>query len=364
MKQGKKFVQLLATALIALVLAPVAVAQADGIDGGAVHLNLTDGMSKRFAKEGVRLVGSKPAKAGRSGLTLPISSGLLDSKAGSGYLFLKGGLKLAVGKRSVKVTRLVLNTAKRSLGGNVDGVQMQVAKLSAQRAKIDGFSLDLKLNWLKPTAKAAAVFNRKLGVKRTFAVGRSLGSATGVAEFEWLTIRSGEITVTVDPSFEDRLTSVEATLGSSGSAKLLGTFPTVLSVPLAGGQIAPDGSTGVLLTEGGLAITQHEEPFNNSIAFLDTNISLESHLITGDANYNPNPQQIPFSGPFAVLPSSIASIQADPSSGEISSSPVPAVLHGNFVKVMNEVLGAPKGRPELFTGGEPFGTVAFKAQTR
>lgn len=362
-RHGKKFVHLMATALIALVLAPAASAQADGVDGGVVHLKLTNGMSKRFAKEGVRLVGLKPAKAAKTGVTVLVSSGLLDPKAGSGYLFLKGGFKLVAGKRSVKVTRLVLNTAKRSLSGTVDGAQIQVAKLSSQRASIDGFSLDLALNWLKPTAKAAAIFNRKLGVNRTFAVGRSLGSATAVARFEWMTIRRGEISITFNPSFEDKLTSIEATIRSSGSAKLLGTFPTKISIPVEGGQIAPDGSTGVLLTQGGLAITQQEEPFNNSIAFLDTNIALDSHLVSGDANYNPNPKQIPFSGPIATFPNAIA-IQSDDASGAVSASSVPTALHPNFASVLNEVLGVPKGKPELFTAGEALGTVAFQALTR
>ncbi|MGN6815526.1 MAG: hypothetical protein ACTHK3_05510 [Solirubrobacterales bacterium] len=362
-KQGKKIVALMAAALVASALAPAAAAQADGVDGGVVHLKLTDGMSKRFAKEGVRLFGLKPAKASRAGLALPVSGGLLDSKGGSGYLFLEGGFKLVAGKRSVKVKRLVFNTAKRSLSGRVDGVKMQVARLSSLRATIDGFSLDLGLNWLKPTAKAAAVFNRRLGVDRTFAVGRSLGSADAVAEFEWLTIRSGEIAITIDPGFEDKLTSVEAAIWSSGSAKLLGTFPTKVSIPVEGGQIAPDASTGVLLTQGGLDITQHEEPFDNSIAFLDTNIALDSHLVSGDANYNPNPKQIPFSGPIATFPNAIA-VQSDAESGAVSASSIPVALHPNFASVLNEALGAPKAKPDLFSTGEVLGTVSFQALTR
>lgn len=35
-----------------------------------------------------------------------------------------------------------------------------------------------------------------------------------------------------------------------------------------------------------------------------------------------------------------------------------------LASMLNEVFGAPKGRPEFFTAGETLGTVAFQALTR
>lgn len=361
-----KVAKFIATILAALALVPAAAAQAEGVDGGNVHLKLSRGLAKTLAHEGVHLVGMKPAMAGKSGVTLPISSGLVEQKFGSGYLFLEGGFKFQAGKRSVKLSRFVLNTAKHTLNANVNGIATTLAKLPQQQATREGFSLDLVLKSLPLTPKAAKRLNRKLGLDGVFKAGRSLGSATAVAHFEWLGVTGGEIVFTIEGGFQQKLASVEAFVGVLGSATLRNTAPIVVAMPIEGGQVAPDGSAGVLISQGGLSFAQHDEPFDHTIAFLDTNLGLESHLVIGDANYNPNPQQIPFSGPVATLgsPNAPGEVGGNPDTGVVSSPPVPAVLHPNFAKVLNEVLGAPKGKPDLFTAGEVIGYFAYEARTR
>jgi len=355
------------TAILILALLPAAVAQAEGIDGGNVHLKLGKGLAKTLAREGVRLTGLKPATAGKAGATLPISSGLLEQKFGSGYLFLEGGFKFQAGRRSVKLNRFVLNTAKHTLNANVNGIATTLSKLPPQQATREGFSLDLALKSLQLTAKAAKRLDRKLGLDGVIKAGRSLGSATAVAHFEWLAVTGGELVFTIEEeNFHKKLASVEAFVGASGSATLRNTAPIVVAMPLEGGQVAPDGSSGVLISQGGLSFAQHDEPFDHTIAFLDTNLGLESHLVTGDANYNPNPQQIPFSGPFATLTSANfpGAGGGDPDTGIVGSPPIPAILHPNFAKVLNEVFGAPRGKPELFAAGETIGYFAYEARTR
>lgn len=357
----------IAAIVVVFALVPATAAQAEGVDGGNVHLRLNRGLAKALDREGVRLAGMKPATAGTAGVTLPISSGLIEQHFGSGYLFLEGGFKFRAGKRSVKLNRFVLNTAKHTLNANVDGIATTLAKLPPQQATREGFSLDLALQSLPLTPKAAKRLNRKLGLDGVFKAGRSLGSATAVAHFEWLGVTGGELVFTIEEeSFHKKLASVEAFVGASGSATLRSTAPIVVAMPLEGGQVAPDGSAGVLLSQGGLSFIQHGEPFDHTIAFLDTNLGLESHLVTGDANYNPNPQQIPFSGPVATLgsPNAPGEVGGNPDTGVVSSPPVPAVLQPNFAKVLNEVLGAPKGKPDLFTAGEVIGYFAYEARTR
>lgn len=349
--------------LIALALLPVASAQADAVDGGNVHLKLTGALTKAFHREGVRLIGLGPAKAGRTGVTLPISSGLLEQRHGSGYLFLDGGFRLRAGKRSVKVTNLVLDINGRALRGKVDGTAMKIAEPSPQRATVDGFNLDLSLGALKLTGRAAATLNRRLGLRGVFVARRSLASVSAVAEFEFITIRSGEISVTMDSRFEERLAAIETSVFGHEAGKVVSASPTVVSMPVSGGQIAPDLSLGVLLSNGGIGFVQHDEPFNHTIAFLTTNIALDSKLVSGVANVDPNPQQVPFSAPFGSFPSSSTG-QADPTTGEVGATALPIALRPEFAALLNEVLGAPKGHPEYFTGGEILGSFSFRVQTR
>lgn len=360
--------KLIAAIVVVLALLPAAAAQAEGVDGGNLHLKLSKGLAMTLKREGVRLTGLKPATAGRSGATLPISSGLVEQHFGSGYLFLEGGFKFQAGKRSVKLNRFVLNTTKHTLNANVDGFATTLAKLPQQQATRDGFSLDLALQSLPLTPKAAKRLDRKLGLAGIFKAGHSLGSATAVAHFEWLGVTGGAITVTIDQAFQEKLASVEASVGPFYPAQLVSSSPVAISVALEGGQIAPDALTGGLSGQGGLAFTQHyvnesDEPFDHTITFIYTRIGLESHLVSGDANYNPNPKQVPFSGPLATFPRAIA-VQSDADSGAIAASSIPLALDPSFASVLNEVFGAPKGKPELFTAGEVIGFFAYEARTR
>lgn len=363
MKQGRA----LTTGVVALAaLALAGSAQADVVDGGHLRLRPSSALAKAFGREGVKLTGLKPAKGGQAGVTLPITSGLSEIQHGSGYFFLGGGFRLRGGKRAATVKRLVLNVDEGTLRGKVDGTSMKIAVPAPQDVSADGFGVNLAIGSLKLTGQAASALNRKLRLHGVFKAGRSLGSLAGSAQFEFLTVRGGEITFTIEEGFRQKLASVGTSVGASGSATLRTTGPVVVAIPLEGGQVAPDASLGVLLSQGGLSFTQHDEPFDHMIAFLDTNISLESRLITGDANYSPNPQQVPFSGPFAALTSNnVGGVGGGtPETGVVSSSPIQAVLHPNFAKVLNEVFGAPEGKPDLFTAGELIGAFSYEARTR
>lgn len=351
--------------LVALALLPAATAQADAVDGGSIHLKLTSALTRAFKQDGVRLAGLGPASAGKTGVTLPISQGLLERQHGSGYLFLGGGFKLRAGKRSVRVTDLVLDINGRALRGKVNGTAMKIAEPSPQRATVDGFDLDLALGALKLTGRAAGTLNRKLGLHGVFVARHSLASVTAVAEFEFLTVSSGEISFTIDPRFKEKLASIEADVLASEAAKVVGTSPTVISMPVWGGQISPDPnlSLGVLLSNGGLEFVQHDEPFDHTIAFLTTRIALDSKLVSGAANVDSNPQHGPYGAPFGIFPSGSTG-QANPETGEVSGMALPIVLRTEFAALLNEVFGAPKGHPEFFTGGEFLGSFSFRVQTR
>lgn len=259
----------------------------------------------------------------------------------------------------MKLSRFVLNTTKHTLNANVDGIATTLAKLPPQQATREGFSLDLALKSLPLTPKAAKRLNSKLGLDGTFKAGRSLGSATAVAHFEWLGVTGGEITITIDHGFQEKLASIEADVFPTTGAKPTGFSPTVISIPLEGGQVSPDTSIGVLRGKGGLAFVESGPPPQPSVSFPCTLISFESHSAFGSGNL----KEVPFSGSFATFPSAIAA-QADPVTGEISAASLPLALHPDFAAVLNYVLGAPKGKPKLFTAGELLGTVAFRAQTR
>jgi hypothetical protein len=360
----KTLVVLLAT----LALAPAA--QADGVNGGSARLELTRGLAKTLRHEEIRLVRLGAAKANNANITLPISGGLLDSQQGSGSLSLAGGFELRAGKRSVAVRQLVLSTAQGALRARLGGRAMKLADSAPQRVGFRGFDLGLTLKSLKLTPRAAAVFNRKLGLDGVFEPRGSLGSLAAVAEFETLTVRGGELTLAIDPGFQEQLQSLDVRVEPTYSATLLSASPLAISMAVEGGQISPDLSLGVLLGRGGLRLFQPDEnqfgePFERSISFLYTNVAVDSRLVSGPANVQSLYSQPPtFSGAVASFPEPGAAVEADPSSGEIGVSPLPLALDRELAGAMNELFGARKGHPDSFSAGEIFATFAFRVGTR
>lgn len=346
----------IALALVALSLLPVAGARAEAVDGGGVELKLNGSLAKKLQQEGVRLTGLRPGKAAGTSVALPIANAATEPKYGSGYFVLGGGFQLRDGKRVAKVKRLVLNTSKRALNAVVNGIAVKIAALPPQQVSLDGFDLELALRSLPLTPKAASTFNRRLGLDRVYKAGRSLGSVAATAHLESIRATSAQITIAVEGGFREKLQGVEADV-----------VAPVVSMP-AEGTIGSGLASGTLSGESGLAFRQpHEtpfgEPFDYAIGFISTWVDLGSHVVSGGANVNSKEPRLPFLGPVATFPASSA-FQFNPETGEASASSLPLALDPALANLMNEVFGAPKGKPSYFAAGEPFGTASFTAQTR
>ena len=204
------------------------------------------------------------------------------------------------------------------------------------------------------TPRAASTFNRRLGLHGVFKAGRSLGSASATTHLGSLTFSGGQIDISVDGTFREKLRGVEADVRS----------PTV-SMPIQNGRIASD-LTGYLSGEDGFTFLQHEvsefgEPFDRTIGFLTTFVSFESHTVSGGANVNFGSPRLPYSGPVATLPSS--PVQFNSETGEAGAS-LPMALDLAMANLLNETIGASRGKPSLFSAGEPLGTIGFTARTR
>jgi hypothetical protein len=350
--------------LAALALLPVAGARADTIKGGNVHLRLKGALSRQLEEQSVRLVGLKAGFAGHQAVSLRISRGEIEGKGGSGYLFLEGGFRLQAGKKSVTVRRLLLHTSEGFLSGVVDGTKLKLASLPPQQALIGIFDIEVIERSLKLTPKAAAAFNRELGLDSVFKAGGSLGTATARVDFESLTVRSGQLSLTIDNAFREKLEGVEAALSTS-----------LVTAPIQNGQLSRDLAGGFLSGEAGFSITPKGGPVNSGIGFFALTIDLEAHALQGQASlYTREPPNL-FSAPLASLPTfpvaepfsrnpSSPLVPFESETGEARSAALAATLSPELAQALNELFGAPKGKPDYFRAGEPFGSVTFTALTR
>jgi hypothetical protein len=340
--------------LLALTLVPVGAAHAQPLENVGAQLQLNAALTKRLSQEGVRLSALKPGQAKGRNLILPVAEASIEARYGSGYFSLGGGFKWRVGKKVATVRRLLLNIEKRSLNAVVNGTALKLAELPPQQLTLTNFDFTDAVSSMKLTARGAATLNRRLGLHGVFKAGRSLGTATATGRFQELQVTGGRLTLTVDDAFRKKLQSVEADLRS----------PT-LSVALDGGRITSNlsGSVGA---ETGLSFFQHAssefgEPFDRTIGFINTAVSLEAHTVSGAANVSFEPPRLPYTAPLATIPDS--PIQFNSETGEAAAT-LPMALDGALASLLNETIGASRGKPALFAAGEPFGTVSFTAGTR
>jgi hypothetical protein len=342
--------------LAALALLPAAGAQAEVFESGSLQLKLSQGLAKSLKRQDVRLVALRPAKGGKGSLTLPVSEAVIEGHFGGGYLALGGGFRLRAGKKSATVKRLLLHTADHYLTGFVNGTKVKLASLPPQRASVGFFDVEVGLDSLAMTPRAASILNRRLGLRKVFKAGRSLGAATADVRFSSYTIRGGQIDLAVDPSFRERLQSIEADV-----------FEPSVSMPAQFGLIRSSLTGGFLSGEDAIAFHQQQEPFEALIGFITTGVDFDSGQVGGDANVNypgaSGGAHLPYSGPVATI-SLPGPFQFDLATGQTSATGIPLALSAQLAALMNEVFGAAKGKPDFFKAGEPYGTLGFVAQTR
>jgi hypothetical protein len=348
---------LLVTALVlaALALVPAGAAHAMPLENAGARLQLNGALAKKLKKEGVRLFGLKPSQAKGRTVTLPATEGSLEPRFGSGYLYLGGGFKWQAGKRTAIVRRLILNTEKRALLAVINGTTMKLAELAPQQLAITGFDFTDAVSSMNLTGRAGSTLNRKLGLPGLFKTGRSLGTATATGRFVELQVTGGDITLTVDNAFRQKLQSVEADVRS----------PTV-AMTAQGGRLT-SGLSGFVQGENGFTFvqpgkTELGEPVERAIGFVTTSISLESGQVSGAANVDfPRPGTLGYSGQLATTPTS--PVQFDPAGG-VAGATFPMALHPAMAALLNETIGASREKPSLFSAGETLGTVSFTARTR
>jgi hypothetical protein len=345
--------------VLLMALALAGSARADAVKGGALSLKLTPAVTRDLARGGVSVERLGPARARGRVVTLPIDSGLLEARYGSGYLFLDGGFRVRAGRRSVAVRRPIVNFAEHWMRATVSGRKMRFAELSPQRAARDGFDLNIALQGAKLTPRAAATLNRGLGKRGLLGARRPFAAVSALARLETLSFKQGTIAFELDERFQAKLQSVGVSVVPFETAAVSGP-PVSVTLPVWRGAIASDLSTGVVLSQDGFRFVQGGGPSKAEISFAGVSLALDSHLMSATGSIVSEPPRGPLgAAPFAAVRFDNGVVLIDRKSGELTAPKRVATLSSYAAAPLNEVFGAPRGMPTLFVAGEPVGRVGF-----
>ncbi len=268
-----------------LAFAPVASATSDPVASGTTTINLNKGFYKKLNKAGVKVLKVSPGKVNKRKVTLTIAGGSMDPTNGLGNVELSGGIKFKLGKKQAPVKGLVLDTAQSKLTGKVANKQMKVATVSGLTYARNGFGVNVNVAKLKLTNSAVTQLNKKLGYTSSKKSGGKKSSASASktsssSPFKKNQVMGGSfsetqpktVAVVADGNKADLVTDKATVekfvkpIGAGGlgveldaispAEKEFPPFPPILRFPIGGGTIAPDASSGIVQTTGGVKLHQ------------------------------------------------------------------------------------------------------------
>lgn len=373
----------------AVMLSPFASAASNPVATGATTtITLNSGFSNKLKKSKVKLTGLSPASVKGKTVTLPVEEGSVEP-TGAGSLTHGGGLKFKVGKKSVTIKELVLDTTANSLSGKLGGKQMKIATDSPMVATREGFGVSIAISSMKLTGKAAKELNKKLGF-----TGKKKSKRHHTRHHNRATVSKKKAP---KPPFKGNQvigksasSTQPKTIGvlAQGSAKLEGNLEelikfaklkvgvepiapatmeaTTFVFPLSGGNIAPNGLAGVPQSAGGVKFVQ--EPFPTVHVFLTLNnmwIDLATKKATAEVAIEDDSEAVKTPGflgrvSIADLKTEGATITSDPNARTVTVTGAAAVLQGTTAFTLNETFA---GGKEEFKEGDVLGKISFTATT-
>lgn len=407
-------IAMLAALVALLAFTPFASATSGPLASGTTTVKLNKGFVKKLKKSGVKLLKLSPASVKGSTVALPVSGGSLDPVTGLGTVEHSGGIKFKAGKKSAPVNTLLLDTTTGSLNAKVAGKSMKFASVKGFTVARNGFGANVSISSLKLTGKAAKQLNKKLGftgkkgkgkakghkraaaskvVQPPFKGNQSLGSSTSETQPKTVAVLpTGNATLALSASALQKLRNVGPhPPGEEGPfAVKLSTVPptTVLSAgppptlgfPISGGTLAPNASSGILQTTGGLKLVQNLEGApppgtRGETTLVMGNIWVDMGAKTATVEVTITNPKTPEANLGNLGRSSIADIQltgativSDPITHVISVQNASATLQEVTATTLNSVFITPiekaTGQPqEKFAAGDPLGIFSFTAQT-
>ena len=387
---------ILAAALFALLaFAPFASAAPDPLASGTTTVNLNKGSLNALKKEGVKVTKVSPAKLKGTTATFKVTGGSLDPTTGAGTVNHSGGLKFKAGKKSATVKNLVVDTTKKSVTAKVGGKKMKLASLAGSSFTRSGFGINLSVNKVKLTSKAAKQLNKKLGLEKVFKANQLIGKAKSETQPATVTVLPvGNMTFNGDVGLLKKLADVEVKLQTLGLTAQSGT---TFTGPITGGTISPAGTAGVVQSGIGLNLIQNLTlgP-STTITLGGMYVDLAAKTITVEVVASSNaesegkkPLNLGNLGRSSIADITIGGVTADPTTRTVSVNssavlqPISAEVLEGFVKVYQgylvgvilftepsktkaeaEAIAAAKVANDHIKAGDALGTFSFTAQTQ
>lgn len=363
-------------ALIALlVISPAALAARDPLSGGGTDLHFKKGFMRKLGNLEATVGALGNSNYTGSKVALTVKGGKLDPTNGQGFVENSAGFKLNRAQRGVPITNLTVNTAKNAVYANIAKARMQLGDLSLLSTNRDGFGANVKAVKVTLTAKAAKRISNRLGLKGTRRInpGRVLSNAYTAPQPSTVTVlgQQGGATLVANDLTLAKFAAkgVEVPAGISAIAPATKPTPTSFQFPIAGGNLAPDASSGTVETSGGVQILKKAEPFSPTVKMSSIALDMKAKTATVALEIGPTPPFAGLVGPTTIADLTLqgATVVANPVTRQIAIAGAEARLQAVAATTMNNVFNQPAPEPppsSNFIVGDSLGKFSLTVQAQ
>jgi len=342
-------------ALLLLLLAPGTVrASFDPVAGGVTRLVLDQRFAAFLRQAGVRISPEAGAtKRGRA-LVFPVSGGRIDPVVGAGEIEQDGALALRGPRGRVLVRKLVVKTAHAPLVAKVGGSQLKLVTSAAIHSGRKGFGAAFNAKRLLLTEKVATRLNKKLRPRQPFAGGQLVGTLGSEAQpLLSAILPTGRATLLFDSAFMAKLDRRFISLNPIFPAEHIGpqfTFPII-----AGGALAPGGSTGMLRTGGEVEFFRLG---SGQVFWHEPWFDLGTSTTLAEVDAEPAPALPGKLGQVPILDQAAGVVSSDPGARSIGVGDIRLALNEATASLFNQAFAEGAGE---YHAGETLGTLSFTA---
>jgi hypothetical protein len=242
--------------LLVLAGAPAAASAATaGVAGGSTTLKLAPGTARALNALGVAVAPLRPAKAGKAGVSFPVSGGSVDPATGAGTIEHRGGLRLRAGDTTVDLRNFVINAGStNTIGVQVGKKRLHAFRIGLDDAKVTRRGIQTLVGNVKVTlsARGAAALNKAFGVK-AFQRGLRIGTATVRVRPGELAFTGGSTSLALDPGAAQALTGLGVSVAPAAPASA--AEDGAIAFPITEGKVNARTLAGSISHSGGLTFS-------------------------------------------------------------------------------------------------------------
>lgn len=345
--------------LVLAAAAPTAGATYDPLGSGVTVLKLDKGFRALLREHGVEVSGREGVVFKGGALRFPVSGGKFDPAAkkgtvesGGAAIFERAGHSLSLKKLQVKTTR-----PSSPIVAKLGGGQLKLGRAGRLVVGRRGFTDEVSVSRLRLSSKFATRLSKRLRLRGVFTEGMTMGSAVTRANPSTVAVLGKDrAEFEFDPGMAAKLNELHVAVNPIFPAE----HPGVFTLPIFGGKLAPDLSSGYLQLQGAMELLQLG---GGQLFWANPVLDLDGKAFSPEVEVKPSPPYVGKAGqlPVATLDLGAGTTAADAAARTLTVTGATLTMPAATAALFDELFAKPQGKENVFATGEPLGRISFVA---